>query len=180
MQLCEHPDPIQFKGNHLTNVYQRLQTAQANEIIRLWLQAGVVPAAEAARRCNEVVYTFHDSDGELIGVNTVYVAHFNEPNRPYYFYRTFIRHADRGIRGLPRLALRLTYDFLKQHRHAENPLGMVVVTENPKLMRRGVSHVLQQLGFHRAGQDARGCNLWHQDFNGSPLAVNSRHPSGST
>lgn len=165
MTAC--PDPVLFKGYRLTNVYGRLGTEATEEVVRMWLKAGVLNEVEARRRCQEVVYTLHDPENSLVGVNTVYIADFITPGQPYYFYRTFIRDADRGVSGLPRTMLSLALAFLKLYPHPRRPAGLAIVTENPKLMRRGAMAILTALGLHRLGRNPRGNDVWYVNFDGS-------------
>lgn len=161
-------DPVLFKGYRLSNVYGRLDAEAAAEVVGLWLAAGVLTETEARRRCEEVVFTIHDASNALVGVNTVYVADFATPGQPYYFYRTFIRDADRGVGGLPRAALRLALDYLRDHPRSPHPAGLIIVTENPKLMRPGAMAILTDLGFERLGRTPRGQDIWRILFASIP------------
>ena len=168
--MPKQEETFAFKGCRLTNVYGRIRPEQADEVIRLWRSNGVVAPAEAARRCREVVFTIHNEAGDLIGVNTVYVADFRRLGTPYYFYRTFIRASDRGVSGLPELTLRLTCEFLRGHPHPQRPAGVIIETENPKLMRRAQSAKLARLGFRKLGTNQRGQDVLYHNFDGSHLA----------
>lgn len=161
------PIETQFKDYRLTNVYGRLDPTTAQSIIGLWLLNGVLPPAEAQRRATEVVYTVCNPQGELVGVNTVYTAARPDDGLSYYFYRTYIRPDSRGVFGLPRTMLRLTIDYLRGHTGTQGPSGLIIVTENPKLMRRSVTTIAGKLGLHLLGKDARGCEVWGLNFDGS-------------
>lgn len=156
--------PVFFQGYRLTNVYGRIDDDEADAVIAMWLEEQVVPEPEARRRCKEVVYTIHDPDGRLVGVNTVYVSRFRDDGPPYYFYRTFIRPRDRGRTGLARTAMRLTLAFLERDPDQARPRGLVAVTENPKLMRQAAMRIIADLGFELVGQDRLGRNIWCYHF----------------
>lgn len=169
--MTAHSEPVLFKDIRLTNVYGRIEPGQAEEVVRMWIGAGVLPEAEARRRCAEVVYTFHEARGDLIGVNTVYVAQVPALARSFYFYRTFIRAGDRGDPGLPRLAFSLTYEFLRQHAGPAGPAGLVVVTDNLKLTRRAVRRGFLKYGLGSLGTDDRGREYWYRCFDGSRIEL---------
>jgi predicted GNAT family acetyltransferase len=162
---------IELRGYRLTAVYGCLTPGDRQAIVRMWIDAGVLPPAEAQRRVTEVVVTAHDPGGSLAGVNTVYVAETPGAAGRYYFYRTYIRPAHRGVRGVPTAMLELALTILRRHPHALAPLGVVIVAENPKLMRASVTRRLRALGFTLLGRDARGCDVWCLKFDGStPVA----------
>jgi hypothetical protein len=162
---------VELRGYRLTGVYGRLTSGERQAIVRMWIDAGVLPPAEAQRRVAEVVVTAQDPGGSLAGVNTVYVAETPGAAGPYYFYRTYIRPAHRGVRGVPTAMLELALAVLRGHSHAPAPLGVVIVAENPKLMRESAMRRLRALGFTLLGRDARGCDVWCLRFDGStPVA----------
>jgi hypothetical protein len=158
-------------GYRLTNVHGRIQPNQREEAIRMWLDEGVLPEPEARRRADEIVYLIHAPDGGLIGVNTVYSADFPGSDERFYFYRTFVRAPSRGDAGLGRAVLRLTWDFLKSQASQTRPAGLIIVTENPKLMRPGAVGKLTEAGFNRLGRDARGRDIWCRRFDGRPFGT---------
>ncbi len=151
-------------GYRLSRVHGCLDPTTARAIIAMWQSHNVLSPAEAQRRVTEVVYVAHDSRGDVIGVNTVYTALRPDDGLTYYFYRTFIRPGMRGNIGLLRTMLLLTYGYLKASR--QGPVGLLLVTENPKLMRLGVALRLARRGFHRLGKDAAGRDVWGLNFDG--------------
>lgn len=160
------PPDIDYRGYRLANVHGRLDPATAQAIMGLWLLNNVVTPAEAQRRVNEVVYAVRNPAGELVGVNTVYTAARPGDGATYYLYRTFIRPRDRGVAGLPQLMLRLTIEYLRGLADEKGPVGLVIVTENPKLMRRGMSALARRMGLSHLGKDSRGCDVWGLHFDG--------------
>jgi len=167
-------------GHRLRRVHGRLDLPTAQAIIGLWLSQRVLSAAEAERRVHEVVYAAFNPAGELVGVNTVYLANRPDDGRRYWFYRTFLRPDARGAPALPRSMLALTIDYLRAEarRSAAAPAGLMIVTENPKLMQRAARAVLHGLGLQPLGKDPRGRDVWCLLFDGStPSAPSS---SGTT
>ncbi|MBK6742084.1 MAG: hypothetical protein IPG66_03565 [Hydrogenophilales bacterium] len=174
-----YPDPTDalpeehlYKDYRLRNLHGRNEPATAQAIVRFWLEHGVLPAAEAHRRVTEVVYAAFDRHGALAGVNTVYTGMRPDDGQTYYFYRTFIRPADRGVFGLPRTMLRLTLEHLGSRTAPTGPVGLMIVTENPKLMRKSSIAIATRMGLHRLGKDSRGYDVWGLRFDGGiPLPL---------
>lgn len=162
-----HQREFHRRGYRLEVVRGRLGRDTAEAIIQMWLVAGALSPAEARRRVQEVVCVLRDPAGKLVGVNTVYAARLPGQERPYHFYRTFLLRTARGITAVPRCMLRLAVDHLRGTERANGAQGLVVVTENPKLMRRGAMTALSELGLERIGRDARGCDVWCLHYDGS-------------
>ena len=159
-------DEIEVRGYRLTPVYGNVGADVRDEIVGMWLAAGVLPADEAARRVDEVVFTIRAPSGVLAGVNTVYVRDIPGAG-PFYFYRTFVRPSDRGVPGLATRAIKAAIAFLKDHAHPRSPRGLVVVTENPKLMNAGPTARLTRIGLTPLGLDAGDRVVWCVKFDGS-------------
>lgn len=162
---------VEVRGYRLTGVYGSLTPDERQAIIRMWIDTGAVLPAEAQRRVGEVVAVVHDSRGVLAGVNTAYVAAAPGSSGTYYYYRTFIRPQHRGVRGLPTAMLRLALEVLRGYSQVPAPLGVVIIAENPKLMRSAVVRRLRALGFHLLGREVRGCDIWCLRFDGSTPAA---------
>jgi len=45
-----------------------------------------------------------------------------------------------------------------------SPVGLLIVTENPKLMRPGMRKPFQRHGYRHAGKILRGSDLWVSPF----------------
>lgn len=164
-------DDIEFRGYKLTPVYGRAPPAARDDIVGMWLAAGVLAPDEAHRRVDEVVYTIRNPSGELAGVNTVYVQDVPGGAGPYYFYRTFVRPADRGIPGLTTAAFKAAVALLRDHPHPRSPRGVVAIVENAKLARRGAVARMKRVGLHLVGRDAQGRDVWCVKFDGTvPVA----------
>lgn len=158
-------------GYRLSNVYGRIDPGQREEAVAMWLAAGVLPEPEARRRTGEIVYMIRDPDGRLVGVNTVYTGDLPGSGERFYFYRTFVLEPSRGVAGLGRKVLRLTWTFLKELPCQPAAAGLMIVTENPKLMRPGAARELTKAGFRRLGRDPRGRDIWSRRFDESPTGT---------
>ena len=162
---------IEIRGYRLTPVYGRVPPGVRDEIVGMWLAAGAVPPEEAKRRVDEVVIAIRGPSGALAGVNTVYVQDVPGGAGPYYFYRTFVRPADRGVPGIVTAAFGAAVALLRHHPHPRSPRGIVVIVENPKLSRRAAAARMKRLGLHLVGRDAQGHDVWCLMFDGTvPVA----------
>ena len=169
------PHALEIRGYRLEPVYGRVTPDVRDEIVGMWLAAGVLEPDEAKRRVDEVVFTIRAPSGVLAGVNTVYVKDVPGGTGAYYFYRTFLRPADRGVPGLALGALKAAIALLRDpphpHPHPHRPQGVVAIIENPRLMKRGPSERLRRAGLTLVGRDASGRDVWCVKFDGSvPVA----------
>jgi hypothetical protein len=160
------PHEVEIRGYRLTPVLGRLPSDVRDEIVGMWLAAGVLTPDEAKRRAGEVVYTIRAPSGVLAGVNTAYVQDVPGAGA-FYFYRTFVRPVDRGVPGLASAALKAAIAFLRDHPHPRRPQGVVAILENPKLMKRGPSARLRRIGLTLVGRDAGGRDVWCIRFDGA-------------
>ena len=157
----------EYRGYRLAGVCAGVAAEDARDVVRMWVDARVLAPAEAQRRVAELVVVVRAPDGAVAGVNTAYVADVPGDRGAFYFYRTFLLPAHRGVAGLPTRMLRLALAELRAHRHPRAPLGVVIITENPKLMRRAARARLESLGLHLLGRDARDCDVWCLRFDGT-------------
>ena len=146
---------VEHRGYRLSGMYGRAPARDAADIVRMWIDAGVLLPAEAQRRVSEVVV----------------VARAPGDRGAWYFYRTYVRPEHRGVAGVPTRMVALALQELRVHPHPQAPRGVVIITENAKLMRRGAMSRLEGLGFHLLGSDARGLDVWCHRFDGAiPVA----------
>jgi len=164
------PPALEFRGYRLEPVYGRVTPDVRDEIVGMWLAAGVIAPDEAKRRVDEVVYAIRAPSGELAGVNTAYVRDVPGAGA-WYFYRTFVRPADRGTPGLTLGAFKAAITLLRDHPHPRNPRGVVAIVENQKLMKRGLVARMRRAGLTLVGRDSAGRDVWCVRFDGSvPVA----------
>jgi len=153
-----------FHDYRIAAVYGTVDDATCGELARFWLAERAVPSEERARsRCGDVVLISRNPDGEIVGVSSVYRERFRGAGDVYWFYRMFIRAADR-VPGMMRFMTALTRDHLRDLEAQDKPRGVIIVTENPKLMRRGTRRTLERIGFTYVGATAKGQDIWRSDF----------------
>ncbi|MDP3875410.1 MAG: hypothetical protein Q8Q50_00355 [Methylobacter sp.] len=159
---------MRFHDYRLENVYLRATEAQRREAMALWQAEGVVPdAAERERRSDEVVLMARTPLGELAGLSSVAIVDAADGRR-FYHYRMFIKPSAR-IPYLMCAVTRRSRDLLQAFSHPSGPLaGLIVVAENPKLMRPGTRRELQRIGFAPWGLAPAGEAVWGIEF-GNPI-----------
>jgi hypothetical protein len=155
---------LHFRGYLLENVYLRTTGAQRAEILALWHneQAGI-KGADAERSSGEAVFLVRAPSGELAGVSTVALVRLKNGQR-FYSYSMFLRKRDR----VPNLMITVcdaTRDFLRIFKHpVSQPVGMLNVNENPRLMRPGARRVFERHGYRYWGQTSLGEDVWVTEF----------------
>ena len=81
-----------------------------------------------------------------------------------YAYRMFLREQDR-VPYLMNAVIARTRDFLRDFKHPKaNPVGVLHVNENPKLMRPGVRRLFERHGYRYLGQNRKGQDMWLTEF----------------
>jgi hypothetical protein len=164
-----------YHGYKLYNVYQKTTPDLRREIIAFWQLNNAIPdLREADRRVHEVVCLIRNPADVIVGVSSVYTARAGNPPASYYFYRMFIQPGDR-IYGMMRLVPIRTRDFLRDEMPEPKPCGLVIITENPKLMCKGMRRTFARHGFEFVGKDQGGLDVWIFRFEQSLLVNN---PSG--
>jgi hypothetical protein len=161
------------EGYRIETVYGRLSRPLAAEIVRFWLQQGVIPGIEEARRrVSQVVDVIRNAQGEIVGLNSVYPASYRVKQDIYLFYRLFIRAIDRKP-GLARFATEHVALALKSRPEVRPGIkGLIAVTENPKLTREAARRQLKRIGFEYDGRGPKGYDIWRMDFvEGAPLST---------
>lgn len=129
-----------------------------------WLAQGALASrAEAERRAHELVFLVRHGDGLLSGVSTV-ALQTGADGRTYYAYRMFLRQEDR-VPYLMRAVTNASRDLLRDFSGPEpKPAGMLIVTENPKLMRDGIHRYFLRHSYLYRGKTARGLDQWLAPF----------------
>jgi hypothetical protein len=155
---------VRFKGYLLENVYLRTTEAQRCEILALWRDGGIVlDQNEAERRSREAVFLVRTAPGELAGLSEVALLRVRGRRR-FYAYTMLLRQRDR-VPYLMLAVLNATRDFLRNFAHPRRqPEGMLLVTENRKLMRPGVRKLLARHGYRYWGRTERDDDVWSVEF----------------
>lgn len=152
-----------YHGYRLTPVYQQIDPPLAQQIMDLWKRNKVIADPnEIQRRVADVVYTAQAPTGELVGVSTVYIGALTK-NNVYFFYRMFIQ-ADHRRAGMMRRLTEATRYYLQKTPLKNKPLGMIIVTENTKLMKEGMRRMFERHGYVYMGRTPRNLDMWKADF----------------
>jgi hypothetical protein len=153
-----------FKDYLLENVYLRTTKLQRTEIMALWHDGGfVIDGGQAEHRAREVVFLVRTASGELAGVSEAALVRVRG-HRRFYAYTMFLRKSDR-VPYLMLAVLNGTRDFLRNFEHPRlQPHGMLLVTENRKLMRPGMRKLLARHKYRYWGRTAWGDDVWAVEF----------------
>jgi len=155
---------LRFGDYVLEDVYLCASEEQRRESMAFWLEhKAVSDPNERARRSHEVVVMVRNGEGELAGLSTVGLTRVGD-GRIFYAYRMFMRPRDR----VPYLMWKVTdgsRDLLRNFTHPQGHVaGLLIVTENPKLMRRGMKRDFQRHGYHYQGKTPQGLDVWAVEF----------------
>jgi len=155
---------LHFNGYLLENVYLRITEAQRAEILALWHnEDSGLQGADAERSSREAVFLVRAASSELAGVSTVALVRLKSGQR-FYSFSLFLRKRDR----VPNLMITVcdaTRDFLRTFKHpVSQPVGMLNINENRKLMRPGARRVFERHGYRYWGQTAQGEDVWVTEF----------------
>ncbi|MBK1629341.1 hypothetical protein CKO31_01045 [Thiohalocapsa halophila] len=102
--------------------------------------------------------------GDLVGVSTVGLKPCPTDGRALYHFRMFLRREHRWP-YLMRAVTNGSRDFLRAFRHrSADPAGMLIATENRKLMRAGIKRYLARHGDEYRGRGPRGLDVWLAPF----------------
>lgn len=145
-----------FSPYRVQRVYGRASDAVRQEIIEFWRRNRALPSNDdGQRRSAEVFYVARTASDEIVGVCSIYVADFRNPGNPHYFYRTFIQPSERHSQ-LAVYMCRRTGELLEAEYVPGSPKGLVIVTENPRLLRPLMQRRFRAAGYRPAGTDHRG------------------------
>ncbi|OOZ39147.1 hypothetical protein BOW53_12660 [Solemya pervernicosa gill symbiont] len=154
---------LSFNDYTISTVYGSVDNTLRGEIIDFWSRNNAIGnPLETERRVQEVVCIARNPQGELAGLSTVYPGKLNGDNN-YFFYRMFIQPTDR-IPNMMRIITRTTRDYLNSAEIQNKPQGIAIVTENPKLMRKGMKKMFTEIGYHYLGKGPKGNDIWTFDF----------------
>ncbi len=152
-----------FSGYRIFCVYGKVDSGLARELVDFWIDNKAIQNPQRAKaRVPQVALIARNSAGRLAGVSTVYISMLNR-NQRYYFYRMFIQPTDR-VSGMMRFMTLRTRDYLRGLKVEDKPQGMAIVTENRKLMDRGMRREFERAGFTCLGKTPKGFDLWISEF----------------
>jgi len=156
---------LHIKDYVLENVYLRTTEAQRSEILAFWRDEGAgLEGADAQRSSHEAVFLVRTHSGELAGVSNVALVRLKDGRR-FYSMSLFLRKRDQAIPYLGISVCDATRDFLRKFKHpVAQPVGVLNVNENARLMRPGVRKLFRRHGYQYWGQTARGEDVWATVF----------------
>jgi hypothetical protein len=159
----------------LTYVLGAITPEQKQRVIDFWRRNNALGnPQEANRRVNQVVMMSENEDNEVVGVTTVYPQPFIVNMRPFLYYRMFIQPSDR-VFGMMEYMTQLTHQSLKDADIPNKPDGMVVVTENTKLMRKGMKRMLRRSNLEYIGVNNNNQDVWYWGFDKQSFPRNSEN-----
>jgi hypothetical protein len=155
---------FQHQECRIEPVYQNLTEILRTEIIEFWVNTGALFEERARQRVDQVAFVVRNGDDDLVGISTVNPARHGPDNQLYLEYRMFIHPAHRTI-GMMRSVTRATRCFFDANPDVRGSArGMLICTENPKLMRPGIKRMFERSMWVYAGKDPRGFDLWRFIF----------------
>ena len=156
-------DSLPYQDYQLVNIYDDPDSPWRERVIDLWTRTGILARDEAVKRADQIVLVALDGDDNVAGVSTVYVDDFRGPGDRYYFYRLFIAPGHR-VYGMMKFMTAMSRDYLRERECRDRPNGVVVITENPKLMRTGIKREFRRIDFKYAGRNPKGLDIWISEF----------------
>ena len=139
------------------------------DIIYMWLanRAFRDPRlVDLEARAREAAYIAQNAQGEVVGVSTVYPAIFQADGQPYFFYRMYIRPMDR-VYGMMKLMTSKTWELLQSAPERGQARGVIIITDNRKLMRPGLRRMFQRTDCEYIGTTPDGKDIQRKLF-GAP------------
>lgn len=153
-----------FKDHRIFWVWQQVTPLLRQQLVDFWRENGAIQDPfEAWRRSFEVTCVALNEAQQIIGVSSVYSGH--GPGAPYWFYRTFIREDCRDVGLAPRIFACTHEQLALAYRdEVQAPVGMMVVSENPKLETPAGIRISQRAGLQHLGYNEQGQSVWHLLF----------------
>ena len=145
-------------------VYNCISPELQAKIIDFWKTHNALPASETPeQRVRQVVLVAIDEHGEVAGLNTVYPGRLDPAGPLLFFYRQFIQ-APHRVFGMMRFMTMKAWRMLRDLEMPDKPGGVVIITENTKLMRRGMVTLFESRGWQRVGRTQQQLDVWRKDF----------------
>lgn len=145
-------------------VYNRITPGLQAKIIDFWRANNALPPSEVPeRRVRQVVLVAFDEYGGVVGLNTVYPGRLVPDGPLFFFYRQFIQAPDR-VFGMMRFMTMKSWKVLRELEMPDKPCGIVIITENPKLMRRGMAALFKSWGWQCIGKTPEQLDILRKDF----------------
>lgn len=157
-----------FRNFELHAACAPLDLAASAEVMTLWTTKAGLPPEEARRRLSELVVVVRDPAGCIIGVSTAQQGRVRERGEEHCFLRMFFQPESRGVRGLAAHTLEVAFELLaRRHVSQPAPVGVILVTENPKLHSRRIAEAFRGLGWEHLGRGSQDREWYGRRFDGS-------------
>ncbi len=160
---------IHYHKYRILNVYGKTDEAAREKIIACWHRNKLflkMPSVKLERRARQVVYMVLNRQEQVVGVSTVFIAKLPRDGQSYFFYRMFIQPPDR-IYGMMKLLTIESCKFLADTPQSDQTMGVIIFTENKKLMRPGLKRMFQKNHFEYLGKNPKNQDVWRWAFSGS-------------
>jgi hypothetical protein len=128
------------------------------DVLSLWTRESAVPAAEAARRIEEVLLVAVERDEGVVGVSSSYLQRNEQLQMDLWYYRAFVARAHR-MSSLAVLLALIGRDHLKTQfvtGRDTRAAGVVYEVENEGLKRTFNAALWLPTEFTFIGENARG------------------------
>ena len=152
---------IRYQDYTIEPVYRKLTKQLRNEIVVFWLENGALTDIHKAKqRVDQVVFVVRNREDDIVGISTVYSTPYGDDGETFLNYRMFL-HPNHRVAGMMRAVTKATRCFFNDNQtHRGTTRGMIICTENRKLMRPGMKRVLLRSEWDYVGKDDRGFDVW--------------------
>lgn len=160
------PEVVVFGDYRLVPVYGSTTEKNRQDIIQMWRANRAfrdTRLVDIDERVRQVAYMVLNAQDEVVGVSTVYVAPFPRDGQSYFFYRMYIRPRDR-VYGLMKLMTNRTWSLLQGSPERGNAKGVIIVTDNRKLMRPGLRRMFERSNWEFLGRTPEGKDIQRKLF----------------
>jgi hypothetical protein len=132
-EMPEYPLPPGFAIHHLPSS----MVVKPDDVLAVWARYGVVDAEEALRRVHEVSHVCTAPDGEVVGLNSMYLQRNRQLGMDLWYYRVFVAAPYRRTHVAAALGV-ATYWWGQEVAASGEPLrghGSASEQSNPELQR---------------------------------------------
>ncbi len=114
-------------------VWQSIDKALSEEIVRFWLNNNALPSRDVAlQRVNQVAFIARSKSGELIAINTAYLKRNETIGEYFYYIRAFVVEHARRSQLAAEMLRRMQYKFESLHEDGmlTPAIGLCMEVEN--------------------------------------------------
>jgi hypothetical protein len=147
-------------------------SVDAQEVVDLWIREGAMPAVEARRRAEEIVFLAVDAEDGAVGAGTAYLAWNEQLRLDLWHYRTYIARGHRKS-DLAWLLLFASIEHLRgRHLAGEDTraAGMFMAVQNKGLKATRDEAIWSASRFAFVAQSPKGAHHRVLYFPGTSIA----------